>query len=372
MPWQEQSIMSQRQDFVTMVRQDGTSLAEACRQAGISRPTGYRWLARANRGETDFTDRSRRPQHSPRRTSAAVEAQVLTLRQRHPTWGGRKLHHALAREGMMPPAPSTITAILRRHGLLASAPPRRAFVRFAHDAPNDLWQMDFMGHRPLETGRVHPLTILHDHSRFALSLTACPNQQQAGVVAQLTAIFQCYGLPQAILTDHGTPWGTGGQGGITTLAAWLLRLGIAVWHGRPYHPQTRGKVERFHGTIAAELFTDRPFPDLPGAQVAFARWRALYNHERPHEALANAVPADRYHRSLRPFPDTLPPVTYAPNDDVRMVTQHGSIQWRQHRYFVSRGLVGQPVAIRPLADAEGWEIVFCQQQVARIPSEPEG
>src|SRR4051812_12713987 len=124
MPWQEQSVMSQRQDFVTMVRQDGMSLAEACRRAGISRPTGYRWLARAHGGETSFTDRSRRPQHSPRRTSAAVEARVLALRQQHPAWGGRTRHHALARQGMMPPpAPSTLTTILRRHGLLAPDPP---------------------------------------------------------------------------------------------------------------------------------------------------------------------------------------------------------------------------------------------------------
>jgi transposase InsO family protein len=177
-------------------------------------------------------------------------------------------------------------------------------VRFAHDAPNDLWQMDFMGHRPLETGRVHPLTILDDHSRFALSLTACPNQQQAGVVAQLTAIFQCYGLPQAILTDHGTPWGTGGQGRITTLAAWLLRLGIAVWHGRPYHPQTRGKVERFHGTIAAELFTDRLFPDLPGAQVAFARWRALYNPVGGRSTITSGP--------MRPSPTRFPRIAITP------------------------------------------------------------
>jgi transposase InsO family protein len=368
MPWQERTIMAERQEFVTLADQQGANITALCQQFGISRKTGYKWLGRAASEDGDLSDHARRPHTSPGQTPPESEAAVLALRGAHPAWGGRKLHHALARQGVVQhvPAPSTITAILRRNGLLAPVPSPRAFVRFERGAVNELWQMDFMGHRPLVTGRVHPMTVVDDHSRFAVCLAACVNEQQPTVQAHLTTVFQTYGLPEAILADHGSPWGTAGMGGLSSLEAWLLRLGVELWHGRPAHPQTRGKVERFHRTIAAEVFADRRFPDVPSIQTAFDHWRALYNRERPHEALANTVPADRYQPSPRPFPAALPEIVYGPEDVVYTVTVHGSIAWQGRRVFVSRGLVGQPVAVRP-APADGiWEIYFCHRLVATI------
>jgi transposase InsO family protein len=289
---------------------------------------------------------------------------VLELREQHPAWGGRKLHHRLVAEGLEGvPAPSTITAILRRHGHLTPLPPRRDFVRFEHPAPNAVWQMDFMGHRPLEggAGRVHPWSLLDDHSRFALDLVACPNQQQPTVQTALTAVFRQYGLPDAILCDNGAPWGiagmTGGSG-LSRLEAWLLRLGIAPWHGRPYHPQTQGKVERFHGTIAREVFAHHSLTTLVEAQSHFDTFRTVYNHERPHEALDHATPASRYQPSSRLFPETLPPMVYDAGTLVRIVTEHGSISWGGRRHFVSRGLVGEPVALQPSDDPAMWSVVY--------------
>ena len=359
--------MSERQEFVAFARQEGANIAALCRQFGISRKTAYKWLARAAAGETDGADRSRRPHTSPGITPPEVEAAVVALRQENPAWGGRKLHHALAREGMVqPPAPSTITAILRRHELLSPEPPPHAFVRFAHPAPNDLWQLDFMGHRGLDRGRVHPLTVLDDHSRFALTLRACGDERQTTVQDQLTAVFRRYGLPRIILSDNGSPWAPHGEVGLTRLEAWWLCLGIEPWHGRVYHPQTQGKVERFHGTIAAEVFAQRQFPDLATAQSAFDRFRTRYNQERPHEALDDGVPAERYQPSSRPFPETVPEIVYGPDDTVRIVTVHGSIQWQGRRHFVSRGLVGQPVAVRPTQEDGRWAIYFCHRSVATI------
>jgi len=368
MSWQERSIMSQRQEFVTLARQEAVPIAALCRQFGISRKTAYKWLGRAATGDAVLADRSRRPHASPGQTSPELEARVLALRATHPAWGGRKLHHRLLALGVAEaPAPSTITGILRRHGLLAATPPRRDFVRFERETANALWQLDFMGHRPLATGRVHPLTLVDDHSRFALLLAACANEQQGTVVAHLTAVFQQYGLPDAILTDNGSPWGTAGMGGLSTLEAWLLRLGITVKHGRAAHPQTQGKVERFHGTIAAEVFARPvPFPDLGTAQVGFDAFRTVYNRERPHEALGDHPPSIRYQPSPRPFPDTLPEIAYGSDDVVRIVTVHGSIQWQGRRQFVSRGLAGQPVAVRPTQEDGHWAVVFCHRQVATI------
>ncbi len=367
MPWQERTVMAERAEFVAFATQEGTNIAALCRHFGISRKTGYKWLTRAATGERGVMDRSRRPQTSPWRTTREVEDRVLALRTAHPAWGGRKLHHALARQGMVsPPAPSTITAILRRYGRLPLAPPPRDFVRFEHAVPNDLWQLDFMGHRALDQGRVHPLTLLDDHSRFALTVAACADERQPTVQEHLTASFRRYGLPRRILSDNGSPWGSAGRGGLTTLEAWLVQLGIAVWHGRPYHPQTQGKVERLHRTIAAEVFAQRQFADLVTTQTAFTHFRTSYNHERPHEALDFAVPVSRYQPSPRPFPEMLPEITYGPDDAVRTVTVHGSIQWRQRRYFVSRGLVGRPVAVRPTAQDGRWAVYFCHCQVATI------
>lgn len=227
-----------------------------------------------------------------------------------------------------------------------------------------------MGHRALAQGRVHPLTLLDDHSRFALTVTACADEQQRTVQDHLTTVFRRYGLPRRLLSDNGSPWGSAGRGGITALEAWLLRLGIDTRHGRAYHPQTQGKVERFHGTLAAEVFGTRQFPDLVTTQTAFDAFRTCYNHERPHEALADTVPADRYRHSPRSFPATLPEITYGPEDQVRLVTEHGSIQWQRRRYFISRGLVGQPVAVRPTREEGGWAVYFCHRQVATIDLAP--
>jgi transposase InsO family protein len=367
MPWQEQTVMSERQEFVAFALQEGANISALCHQYGISRKTGYKWVARAAAGDRVLADHSRRPRSSPGQTSLEVEARILALRDEHPAWGGRKLHHRLVAQGVADvPAPSTITAILRRHGLLAPDPPPRDFVRFEHAAPNDLWQMDFMGHRPLTTDRVHPWTLLDDHSRFALGLIACANEQQDTVKAQLTAVFRHYGVPRILLSDNGAPWATAGRGGLTSLEAWLLRLGVDPWHGAFAHPQTQGKVERFHGTIAAEVFAHRHLADLADAQAHFDRFRSGYNLERPHEALAYAVPASRYQPSPRPFPETVPPVTYGPDDIVRTVTVHGSINWRGRRHFISRGLVGEPVALRPTQEDGQWQVVYCHRRVATI------
>lgn len=371
MPWQECSVASERIAFVVAAQQQDVPIAALCRQFGISRKTGYKWLARAATGE-GLVDRSRRPQTAPSQTPAVVEQRVVDLRTHHPAWGGRKLHHRLVAEGLEEvPAPSTITGILRRHGHLTPIPARRDFLRFEHPEPNAVWQMDFMGHRRLDggAGRVHPWSLLDDHSRFALGLAACQDQQRERVQDLLTAVFRQFGLPQAILCDNGAPWGMAGmtgRPGLSRLEAWLLRLGVEPWHGRPYHPQTQGKVERFHGTIAREIFAHQPLTTLAEAQAHFDAFRTSYNQERPHEALDHATPASRYAPSPRAFPETLPPVAYDPGMIVHTVTVHGSISWQGRRHFISRGLVGEPVALQPTEDPALWSVVFCQRQVATI------
>jgi transposase InsO family protein len=367
MPWLEQSAMSLREEFVRLAGHDEVPFAELCRRFGISRQTGYKWVRR-DADDGDVSDRSRRPHGSPRQTPDEGVAAVLAVREAHPTWGARKIYHVVRDHRADVPAPSTIHAILQRHHRIDPARPASvAWHRFEHDAPNDLWQMDHMGHLALAQGRVHPLSILDDHSRFGLVLQACGDQQATTVKAILQTCFQQFGLPRAILTDNGPPWGTAGQGGLTALEAWFLRLEIDVRHGQPYHPQTQGKVERWHRTIGADVFQGRPpFRSLHETQQAFDAFRDTYNQHRPHAALAYAVPASRYTPSRRSFPATEPPVRHAPGDEIRLVRAQGAVSFQNRSHFISSGLIGQPVGIRPTVIDGRFTVHYCGRIVATI------
>jgi transposase InsO family protein len=372
MPWNEVDRMSLRREFVELASREGADVSKLCRRFGISRKTGYKWLARyAAGGVAALADESRRPGRSPSRTEPDVEQQVLTLRDAHPTWGGRKLRARLQSQGRTAvPSASTITEILRRHGRLEAAESarRQAPQRFEHAAPNELWQMDFKGHFPLSRGgRCHPLTLLDDHSRFALCLQALGNEQAEAVRPALTAVFRRYGLPRRILADNGTPWGgCDPQHRWTALSAWLVRLGVGVSHGRPYHPQTQGKEERFHRTLQVEVLRHRTFGDLAECQRRFDPWREVYNHERPHDALGLVVPASRYEASPRVFPERLSAIEYGAGDGVRRVQKNGRISVRGVLYQVGRAFEGEPVALRPTLVDGVWDVYYCCERIAEI------
>lgn len=371
MPWQERSKMSLKREFVEQALQPDANHSALCRRYGISRPTGYQWVARYRaEGEAGLAERPRRPRASPRRTDAAVEARVVALRDEHPRWGGRKLERALRDRGAAAvPRASTCTDILRRHGRLA--PPEEQphpWRRFAAERPNDVWPLDFKGHVALAAGRCHPLSVLDDHSRFLLGLVACADERDATVRAQLEALFRRFGLPWAILTDNGPPWGNPHPAQRSTaLSFWLIRHGIAVWHGRPRHPQTQGKVERFHRTLKAELLATTPLVDLPTAQGHFDRWRRTYNHDRPHEALGLVPPIARYGgHAVRPCPEVLPPVAYGDGDIVRVVHGGGQVTFRGATYFLTAALAGEPVALRPTAADGVFDCSYGHHRLGRL------
>jgi transposase InsO family protein len=359
--------MSSRLEFLAFARLPGVNMSEVCRRFGISRKTGYKWLRRSRRG-LEVADHSRRPQISPRRTPPGVEAHVLAIRQRFPFYGGRKIRRLLESEGVEPqPAASTITAILARHDLLSPERRRtRNWQRFEAEAPNALWQMDFKGNFPLSHGRCHPLTVLDDHSRFCLCLAACPNEQGITVKEQLVPVFQRYGLPERMLMDNGGPWGSSGQGLHTAFSAWLIRVGVTVSHGRPFHPQTQGKDERFHRTLKLELVSQRPvWHDNAEVQLGFDRYRSVYNFERPHEALAYEVPASRYAPSARTYPKKLPPIEYDTGIEVRRVQENGRVKLKGERYSVGKAFIGEPVGLLQVGEAV-WDVYYCHQRIAQI------
>ncbi|MEK8053600.1 IS481 family transposase [Ideonella sp. DXS22W] len=376
MVWTERNTVSLREEFVHLACQAGANRRALCRRFGISPKTGYKWLARAlespgDDGQSVLRDRSRRPNASPARSTAAVEQAVVDVRREHPAWGGRKIARRLLDLGHAALAPSTVTHILHRHGLITPDASQAAapWQRFEHDAPNGLWQIDFKGRFATLAGPCHALTLLDDHSRFNLLLRAQPRTDTAQVQPQLVEVFQRYGLPARINADNGSPWGSPSAGGrsLSELAVWLIRLGVRVSFSAPYHPQTNGKLERFHRTLDVEVIAGRHFPDLAATQRAFDAWRTIYNCQRPHEALALQVPIQRYQASPIAYPQRLPAIEYPRTDTVITVGWNGFIHFHGRKLRTSTALHRLPIGIRANPELDGvHHVYFCHQKFMTI------
>lgn len=365
MPWNTRDAMSLKQEFVSLAKKPGSNKRELCRRFGISPQTAYKWLKRYEAGgSAGLQEKSRRPASSPKLTRAELEAEVVALRQDHPAWGGRTISSMLDKRI----APSTVTNVLHRHSLIKpSEKEPEARLRFEHPEPNDLWQMDFKGHFAMQQGRCHPLTILDDHSRFNLAIQACDNERGTTVKQKMSEVFETYGLPARINVDNGAPWGSPrNPGEITELSIWLVRLGIRISFSRPYHPQTNGKIERFHRSLKAEVLNGRHFSTLADAQSAFDQWREIYNLQRPHQALEYKVPMDRYRSSPWAYPQKLPEFEYGP-DDVLAKVYHSRFRFQKRYFSIAKGLVGQHIAIRPNAESDGlFDVYFCHHFLRTI------
>ncbi len=371
MPWKVGTVMSQREEFVVLAQSEGVNMSELCLRSGISRKTGYKWLRRyLEGGKGSLEDLSKCPHHSPNRTSADMEQLVIDLRREFPTKGGHVLAKMLKDRGYGGvPAKSTVTAILSRHGLIepAQSLKHKPYRRFEHPRPNDLWQMDFKGHIPMSSGgRCHPLTILDDHSRFSLAVRACPDEKTPTVRGHLTSVFRRYGMPVTMLVDNGAPWGHDLYHPFTPLTVWLLQLGVRVIHSRPHHPQTLGKLERFHKSLKSELLQGSIYTDLHHCQGSFDTWRDFYNLQRPHHALDLNTPSSRYTPSPRPFPEVLPAIEYDTNDQVRKVDINGRIWFKGRTFKVGKAFRRKCVALRPGSKDGTWKVFFSVQPIATI------
>lgn len=350
MPWRETDAMRERIEFVVMAMRGEASVSEVCRQFGVSRKTGHKWLRRYEASGTlcGLDELSRRPHHSPGQTSEAVEARVVALRQAY-GWGGRKLQNLLRKEGISVGV-ATVDRIIRRRGLVGpETPGQGATQRFERAHPNELWQMDFKGeYRMRGEAKCFPLTVLDDHSRYLVGLYALGSTQAGPVKDCLVECFERHGVPDAMLLDHGVPWWSVTNGhGLTHLSVFLLKQDIRLIYGAFAHPQTRGKIERLHRTLNRSL-RGRGLPDdWPGFRTALQTFRQEYNEIRPHEALDMAVPADRYRPGSRAYRPTPPEWTYPGDGDLFGLNSQGCLTYRRHRHFVCEALAS--------------ELVFCQE-----------
>jgi len=371
MPWKRTDPMSQRREFISFAMQPGANVRRLCRQFEISPKTGYKWIARfLEAGIAGLEERSRRPKQSPNQTAREIEQLVLEARDEVPEWGARKIRRVLLNrpnKKIVIPATSTINDILKRNNRISEeeSAKRVPHVRFERDHPNELWQMDFKGHIGIAVGRCHPLMAIDDYSRYLLGVFPCENERADTVQSCLTRLFRKYGLPDRMLMDNGSTWGSRREHTIVTV--WLLRLDVGLSHGRPRHPQTQGKCERVNRTFLTECLKSRSFGSLSECEVSFERWRHRYNTVRPHEALGMNVPASRYRSSWREFPEELPPIEYGPGSTVRKVGAGGWLWYANRRYRVGKAFRGYPVALVPAEDEDGIMIVyFCRYRIAQI------
>jgi len=363
MPWKTMDVREQRVQFVVAASRREKSLSALYQEFNISRPTGRLWLRRYREdGIAGIAERSRAPLQRPTQTAATLEAQVVELRQRYPDWGARKLQVMLTRDGVELTR-STIHRILLRYGLVREQDRHAAAVqRFERSQPNELWQMDFKG--PLRRNdATGPLSVMDDHSRYLIALRAMWTQRGEAVREQLEAAFAECGVPQAMLMDHGTPWWSmRSGGGLTALSLWLMRHGIQMHWSGIRHPQTQGKVERFHGALQRAV--DRRLGGNQGTQPWLDDYRREHNHVRPHEALGMATPASYWRPSVRRY-DPQPAVwQYEPGAWVLKVDCQGKLDLSGHKWQINKALRGERVQL--LRIAERVQVYYCRTLIREL------
>jgi transposase InsO family protein len=365
MPWDEKTATKLRMEFVVTYGTDHYNFLELCDLFGITRQTGYKWLRRFEEAGIDgLKERSRAPKTCPHRVDDEVAELILTARRNHPTWGPKKLLPWLAKrhDGIYLPSPSTVSELLKRHGL---SEPRRRRRRLEHPGkptteptrPNQLWAADFKGEFRMRNGiYCYPLTVTDQFSRYLLGCRALSSTRQAPAQRVFELLFREYGLPDAIRTDNGVPFATTALGRLSLMSVWWIKLGIRPELTQPSHPEQNGRHERMHRTLKAET-TKPPAPNEAAQQRHFDRFRRRFNEERPHEALAMATPATIYSASPRPFPSKVLSPHYPAHFEVRRVSRNNGIRWNTAWINVSSTLREEYVGLEEVDDGV-WSVWF--------------
>lgn len=374
MPWST-SVETSRVKFIADLSSYQYAMAELCEKHGISRKTGYKWAERfAREGVEGLKDRSRAPKHHPHQMAGEVKDRLLELRQKHPSWGPRKLLAWLEKHepDQVWPAASTVGDLLRRSGLVQAGrrPPirlrQRVSVRTEAGGPNEVWTGDFKGEFRTGDGRLcFPLTVMDGFSRFVLVIQSLLSVAGSGTWPIFERAFREYGLPRVIRTDNGNPFArSSALAGLSRLSVRWIKLGITPERIDPGHPEQNGSHERMHRTLKAET-TRPPAPDASGQQERFDRFRAEYNGQRPHEALGQRPPGELYEASSRPYPDKIPQPEYPGHYEVRSVSHGGEIKWQGRYLFLSEALGGERVGLEEYDDGM-WAVYFGTLQLGRF------
>jgi transposase InsO family protein len=368
MPWKESHRVNQRMHFVSRL-EAGERMVDLCREFQVSRKTGYKILERYKRlGPIGFNDLSKRPVRHPKQTPDEIRKLILKAKQDHMSWGARKLHEWLKRKhiGVHIPSHSVISNILNREGLIKHRNHRRTHkhegtaLHLQSHAPNEVWCADFKGQfRMGNRNYCYPLTITDHSSRYLLCCEALENVRTEGVIPVFTQVFKEKGIPGAILSDNGPPFGCVGLFGLSQLSVWWMRLGIKIHRIQPGHPEQNGRHERMHLTLKQDT-TRPPGANLLQQQERFDEFRSLFNEQRPHEALQMNCPAEFYRPSQTRYPAELTSPIYPLHDFVKTTTEEGRIRLKKLKnfdFYLGKAFAGQQIGFRE-EESGIWVVTF--------------
>lgn len=366
MPWERRTVEDQRKEFAQAAL-ECSNFSALCREYGITRRTGLKWKARYEAQEP-LSDRSRRPNTSPARTSEAVERRILELRTENPGWGAKTLRKVLENQGEQNlPCVKTVNNILHRHGCISpeESQKRQPFTRYEKEKCNMMWQTDFKGEFRMEDNNYcYPLTIIDDHSRFSIKIAPRLSTKNV-VIPVFTEVFHEYGLPDSILSDNGAQF-AGFRKGYTQFERWLIELDILPIHGRIKHPQTQGKIERFHRTMKQELLNHISISNIDDAEVQFGDWREKYNNIRPHEALGMKTPGQVYIASPRAYPEKIKDWEYGGEYHVIKVNSWGYARFDKWQVYLSETMIDKYIEFRPSPDGESFFACYRNFKIAEF------
>jgi transposase InsO family protein len=358
-----------RLEVLLEVARSGETVTQVCARHGISRKTYYAYLRRYRADGVDGLEpRSREPINQPQRMPAVVEERICRMRKDHPKWGARRIRAELRRKGIDAPAVSSIHRALVRNHLIPVGPTRHrpATQRFERTSPNELWQIDATRLLLADESEVWVMDILDDHARFCLAA-------RVGTAPTTKAAWECfewairrYGLPAQVLSDNGTCFTGRLVGGEVEFERRLGTLGIKTIHSRPYHPQTCGKLERFHRTMKEWLAEHARPKTNDELQELLDAFRIHYNEERPHQGIDDATPAERFntveHEPVASVQGLPPEAIYPPGAIVRKVSTCGTITYRGHK--IQTGSEWNSYRLR-MTEIDGIVHVFYGEQLVR-------
>lgn len=346
MPWRSKTVEEIRKEFIEAA-ESNTNFSSLCREFGITRKTGYKWLKRYE-NEESLCDKSRKPNIIANKTPPEIELLVVKERNDNPGWGAKKIRQVLENRGYDMPCIKTVNNILNRYDCISKEESlkRKAYIRFEKENCNEMWQTDFKGEFKMQDGNYcYPLNIFDDHSRFVIKIS--PHLTTANVVLPtFKAAFEEFGMPNSILSDNGAQF-AGFRQGYTKFEKWLMNHDVLPIHGRIKHPQTQGKIERFHRSMNQELLKYYTPTDIKDAQKVLQVWRDKYNCERPHEAIGMKRPSDIYVPSNREYNDKIIPYDYGGQYHVIKVNSWGYVRYANRQVYLSETMIGEYIEFRP-------------------------
>ena len=367
MPWEDKTVEELRKEFAEAAK-GSDNFSALCREFGITRKTGYKWVERYEANE-ELSDKSKTPFHIANRTPSDIEEMIISMRIDNPAWGAKKIKAILEREGVLMPCTKTVNNILNRYGCITpeESAKHKPFIRYEKDNCNEMWQTDFKGEFLMADKKYcYPLNIFDDCSRF-LIMTAPGLSTANMVIPTFKKAFYEYGMPESVLSDNGAQF-AGFRQGFTQFEKWLMNHNVLPIHGRFKHPQTQGKIERMHRTMKNELLKHTVIENIDDANIKLQMWRDKYNNLRPHEALGMRCPAEVYIPSNRTYNDTVKPYEYGGQYHVIKVNSWGYVRFDKWQIYLSETMINEHIEFRPNPHGDSFIACYRNFKIAEFSS----